>query len=59
MLGNLEKLPSEEEIREIKRTETISAILKHPDDSETVLVTLARRYLHEGKAYEALKILMI
>jgi hypothetical protein len=59
MLGNLEKLPGEEEIRDVEKTETIKAILQHPDDSAAVLITLARRYLHEGKAYEALKILMV
>jgi flavin reductase (DIM6/NTAB) family NADH-FMN oxidoreductase RutF len=59
MLGNLEKLPSEQEISDLKKTDTIRTILEHPDDMKTVLITLARRSLHEGKAYEALKILMI
>ena len=59
MLGNLEKLPGESEISDVRKTETVSAILQYPDDAESVLITLARRYLHEGKAYEALKILMI
>ena len=59
MLGNLERIPKPAEIEEVKNTETVLAILKHPDDAESVLMTLARRQLREGNAYEALKILMI
>lgn len=59
MLGNIESLPTDEEIEQIKNTETIKLILAHPDDAESVLMTLARRHLREGNAYEALKILMI
>ena len=59
MLGNLQALPGEQEIDEIKASDTIKAILEHPDDAESVLMTLARRMLREGKVYESLKILMI
>ncbi len=59
LLGNLESLPSQEEINEVKKTSTIQAILDHPDDAQSVLMTLARRYLREENVYDALKILMI
>ena len=59
MLGNLQALPGKQEIDEIKDSDTIKAILEHPDDAESVLMTLARRMLREGQVYESLKILMI
>jgi len=59
LLGNLESLPSQEEINEVKKTFTIQAILDHPDDAQSVLMTLARRYIREENVYDALKILMI
>ena len=59
VLGNIESLPGPDEIEQIKDTDTIKNILDHPEDAESVLMTLARRYLREGKVYEALKILMI
>jgi len=59
MLGNLQALPGKQEIDEIKASDTIKAILEHPDDADSVLMTLARRMLREGQVYESLKILMI
>ncbi len=59
MLGNLESLPSSMEIEEMKNTPAIRAILEHPEDATSVLMTLARRHIREGHFYDALKILMI
>jgi flavin reductase (DIM6/NTAB) family NADH-FMN oxidoreductase RutF len=59
MLGNVEKLPDEDEIRDFRETTEIKEILETMCDAPTELTTLARAYLTASHAYDALKVLML
>jgi flavin reductase (DIM6/NTAB) family NADH-FMN oxidoreductase RutF len=58
-LGNLEKLPSDDEIKAMRENPEIKEILETSCDLVTELHHLARKYLENGHPYEALKILML
>jgi hypothetical protein len=58
-LGNLEKLPSDEELATVRDSAEIQAIFESFCDYQPELVRLAKSYLESGHAYEALKLLMI
>jgi flavin reductase (DIM6/NTAB) family NADH-FMN oxidoreductase RutF len=58
-LGNVEKLPDEEELKASLENPEIKEILETSCDWYTELVTLARAYLETGHPYEALKVLML
>lgn len=53
-LGNLESLPSDQEMAELKQQPAIQHL-----STDSSLISKARQYLEEGNAYEALKILML
>jgi flavin reductase (DIM6/NTAB) family NADH-FMN oxidoreductase RutF len=58
-LGNVENLPSKEEIESISENPEIKELIETSCDLDTDLSGLARIYLEAGHAYEALKILML
>lgn len=58
-LGNLEKLPNEEEMREFRNSPVIKDFLDSTSDRSSDLHILALKYLNEGKVKEALKVLML
>jgi len=58
-LGNLEKIPSSEEISSMKLLPEVDHILESSVDPDKELHSLAKEKLDGGKAYEALKILML
>jgi flavin reductase (DIM6/NTAB) family NADH-FMN oxidoreductase RutF len=58
-LGNLEKMPSSEEISSMKSLPEVNNILESSDDPDKELQSLAKEKLERGSAYEALKILML
>lgn len=57
-LGNMEKVPSNEEVQKIKTTKEISTILKITDSQKRInsLHTLAKSYLNNGELKQALKV---
>lgn len=58
-LGNLEKLPVEDDLVKLRNREDISDILDHTKDPEAALYELARNKLDSGELTEALEILML
>jgi len=58
-LGNVELLPSDDEVSELKRRLEFQRIFQNSRDPEKDIYIIARKYLDEGKAIEALKVLMI
>lgn len=58
-LGNVEKLPDEQEIRSLRESPEIKEIMDSTCHVSLELITLARTYLQSGHAYNALKILML
>ena len=58
-LGNVEKLPDEEELRQFRETPEISEITETTCNSHEALFKLAKSYLAAGHAFEALKVLML
>jgi flavin reductase (DIM6/NTAB) family NADH-FMN oxidoreductase RutF len=58
-LGNLESLPTEEEIRSKLEEREIIQILESSTDPNSDLHLLAQQYLEKKEAFEALKILML
>jgi len=58
-LGNLEQLPSEEELEALRESPEIQAIMQSTCDTYPELLGLAKSYLETGHSYEALKVLMI
>jgi flavin reductase (DIM6/NTAB) family NADH-FMN oxidoreductase RutF len=62
-LGNVEKLPSREEIEELKKDTEVQSILKHhvgnPENIEHQLHVKAKLLLEKGEVLEAWKVLMI
>jgi flavin reductase (DIM6/NTAB) family NADH-FMN oxidoreductase RutF len=59
MLGNVEKLPDEDEIKLLRESPEICEITETICDSPAELTTLAKSYLEAGHAYDALKVLML
>ena len=61
-LGNVETLPTEEEIESFSKEPEVSAILEYfnsdPEGSEEELHKLAKEYLEKGEVMDAWKILM-
>jgi len=58
LLGNLERMPSEEEIMTVHESPEIKEIVETTCDYYPELINLARTYLATGYAYEALKVLL-
>jgi flavin reductase (DIM6/NTAB) family NADH-FMN oxidoreductase RutF len=58
-LGNLESLPTEEEITSKREEEEILQVLESSADPDNDLQKLAKQYLENKHAFEALKILML
>ncbi len=58
-LGNVEKLPGEEEISGMNDDPGIRELMETTCDFRSELFRLAKTYLEAGHAYEALKILML
>jgi flavin reductase (DIM6/NTAB) family NADH-FMN oxidoreductase RutF len=58
-LGNVDKLPEEQEIRSLRESAEIREIMDTTCHSSLELISLARTYLESGHAYEALKVLMM
>jgi flavin reductase (DIM6/NTAB) family NADH-FMN oxidoreductase RutF len=58
-LGNLEKLPDEEEIKAFAENPEIKEIIETSCNNEEEIFKLAKSYLETGHPEEALKILMI
>jgi len=58
-MGNIEKLPVQEEIDEFKGLPQIKEILENSSDSSRDLKNLAIQYLEDGRVEEALKVLML
>lgn len=58
-LGNQEKLPSKEEILEMKKLEAIQSVLSTSNDAQKDLHLLAQRWLNENETAAALKALML
>ncbi len=58
-LGNVEKLPDEEELLQFRGTHEISEITETTCNAHEELIRLAKSYLEAGHAYEALKVLML
>jgi hypothetical protein len=58
-LGNLERLPSEEEMNKMQSSEDIRQILQHHGDRTQELTGLAKARMADGKLDEALRILML
>jgi hypothetical protein len=59
MLGNLEKLPEEIEIKATGQSPELHKLLETSSDINTGLYEIAKDYLADGKPYEALKVLML
>jgi len=58
-LGNLESLPSEEEIREMKSDPRIISIMNASDEPDAHLVSYAKELLESGDVISALKTLFL
>jgi hypothetical protein len=58
-LGNLESLPTEEEIKSKRDEQEIMTILESSSEPKIDLQLLAKKYLEKKDAFEALKILML
>lgn len=58
-LGNVENLPGEDEIKSLSESPEIKELIETSSDISTELNRLALNYLHDGHAYEALKVLML
>lgn len=58
-LGNVEHLPSSEELHAMKENPEIKELLETSCDAITELNRLAKMYLDTGHPYEALKVLML
>ena len=59
LLGNLERMPSEEEIMAVRESPEIKEIVETTCDYRAELVHLAKTYILLGHANEALKILLL
>lgn len=58
-LGNVDKLPGQDELKAVKTNPEISEILETSCNLNGELTSLAKSYLKAGYPYEALKILML
>lgn len=58
-LGNVEKLPAEEEIAQLRESPEIKEIIETTCDYHSELIHLARTYLASGHVHEALKVLLL
>ena len=58
-LGNLESMPTEEELRSKLEENEIVHILENSDNPDDDLHILAKKYLEKKQTFEALKILML
>jgi len=58
-LGNVENLPGEDEIKSLSESPEIKELIETSSDISTELNRLALNYLHDGHAYDALKVLML
>lgn len=57
-LGNVEKLPTEEEVEAFRRTDDFEIILSSQDNIKKAFYDEAKKYLEKGNAKKALLILM-
>jgi flavin reductase (DIM6/NTAB) family NADH-FMN oxidoreductase RutF len=58
-LGNVEKLPDENELKSLLEIHEIKEITETTCDVPSEIIRLARTYLESGHPYEALKVLML
>jgi flavin reductase (DIM6/NTAB) family NADH-FMN oxidoreductase RutF len=58
-LGNVEKLPDENELKSALGSAEVQELIETTCDVSAEIIRLARTYLESGHAYEALKVLML